>query len=87
MVFSANGLRYKYTVAPSGPNIPLGPAAMMAGRLLVPVTGGYDVFDPATGRGERHISVERPPSKAAVVPAAAGSMILEQRGDELVALG
>jgi hypothetical protein len=87
MVFSANGLRYKYTVAPSGPNIPLGPATIMAGRLLVPVTGGYDLFDAETGRGDRHIPVSRPPSSTAVVPAVAGSTVLEQRGDELVALG
>jgi hypothetical protein len=87
MVFSANGLRYRYTVAPSGANIPLGPATIMAGRLLVPVTGGYDVFDPTTGQGDRHISVQRPPSSAAVVPAVAGSTLLEQRGGELVALG
>ena len=87
MVFSDNGLRYRYTVAAAGGNIPVGPAVMMAGRLLVPVTGGYDVFDPASGRGESHIPVQRPPSTAAVVPAVAGSTLLEQRGDELVALG
>ncbi|RAV06998.1 hypothetical protein DQP55_22920 [Mycolicibacterium sp. GF69] len=87
MVFSANGLRYRYTVAPEGGNSPLGPATIMAGRLLVPVTGGYDVFDPETGQGERHIPVPRPPSSAPVVPAVAGSVLLEQRGDELVALG
>jgi hypothetical protein len=87
MVFSANGLRYKYTVAPSGANRPLGPATIMAGRLMVPVTGGYDVFDPKTGHGDRHIEVHRPPTSAAVVPAIAGSTVLEQRGDELVALG
>ena len=87
MVFSANGLRYRYTVTASGSNRPLGPGTMMAGRLLVPVTGGYDVFDPATGNGVEHILVQRPPSSAAVVPAVAGSTILEQRGDELVALG
>jgi hypothetical protein len=87
MVFSANGLRYRYTVAPSGNNAPLGPATMMAGKLLVPVTDGYDVFDPATGTGERHIPLLRPPGSAAVVPAVAGSTLLEQRGDELVALG
>ena len=87
MVFSANGLRYRYTVSPSGANIPLGPATMMAGRLLVPVTDGYDVFDPVSGNGEQHIVLRRPPSSAAVVPAAAGSMLLEQRGDELVCLG
>jgi len=97
MVFSANGLRYRYTVSATGSNIPLGPATMMAGRLLVPVTGGYDVFDPATGNGVEHIPVlgapptrsvgGLPASSAAVVPAVASSTILEQRGDELVALG
>lgn len=87
MVFSANGLRYLYTVAPSGTNIPLGPATVMAGRLMVPVTGGYDVFDPQSGHGDRHIPVDRPQVSAAVVPAVAGSTVLEQRGDEVVALG
>jgi hypothetical protein len=59
----------------------------MAGRLLVPVTGGYDVFDPADGKGDRHIAVPRPPTTDPVVPAVAGSTVIEQRGDELVALG
>lgn len=87
MVFSDNNFDYRYTVTPAGPNKPVGPATIMAGRLLVPVTDGYDVFDPATGRGERHIPVARPRSAAPVVPAVAGSTLLEQRGDELVALG
>jgi hypothetical protein len=87
MVFSADGLRYRYTVSPSGDNMPLGPGTMMAGRLLVPVTGGYDVFDPATGVGVEHIPLQRPANSAAVVPAVAGSTIIEQRGDQLVALG
>lgn len=87
MVFSANGLRYKFTIAPAGKNIPLGPATVMAGKLLVPVTDGYDVFDAATGKGERHMPLQRPPSSAPVVPAVAGSTLLEQRGDTLVALG
>jgi hypothetical protein len=87
MVFSANGLRYKYTVAPSGRNAPVGPGTVMAGRLLVPVTDGYDVFDPGGGKGERHIPVGRPPSSGPVVPAVAGSTLVEQRGDTLVALG
>ncbi len=87
MVFSANGLRYKFTIAPAGRNIPLGPATVMAGKLLVPVTDGYDVFDAATGKGERHMPLRRPPGTAPVVPAVAGSTLLEQRGDTLVALG
>ncbi|KUI15457.1 hypothetical protein AU193_16370 [Mycobacterium sp. GA-1285] len=87
MVFSARGFDYRYTVTPEGRNKPLGPGVIMAGRLLVPVTEGYDVFDPATGQGERHIPLTRPTSSAPVVPAVAGSTVLEQRGDELVALG
>ncbi|MCT7660979.1 Rv3212 family protein [Mycobacterium deserti] len=87
MVFSANGIRYRYSIAPSGPNVPLGPATVMAGRLLVPVTGGYDVFDPDGGQGDRHIAVNRAPVATAVVPAVAGSVLLEQRGNEVVALG
>jgi hypothetical protein len=87
MVFSANGLRYRYTVSPSGANLPLGPATMMAGRLVVPVSDGYDVFDPVSGKGEQHIVLHRPPMSTAVVPAVAGSTIIEQRGAELVALG
>ena len=86
MVFSANDLRYKYTVAASGPNAPIGPGTVMAGKLLVPVTTGYDVFDPDTGKGERHIPVQRPTVDGPVVPAVAGTVVLEQRGAELVAL-
>lgn len=87
MVFSANDLRYRYTVLPAGRNIPVGPATIMAGRLLVPVTDGYDVFDPQTGQGERHIPLQRPQISGPVVPAVAGSTLLEQRGAEVVALG
>jgi hypothetical protein len=87
LVFDADGLRYKYTVSPVGDNVPLGPAAIMAGRLIVPVTDGYDVFDPATGAGDRHIPLARPAGHSAVVPAVAGSTVLEQRGGDLVALG
>ena len=90
MVFSANNLQYKYTVAAAGGNVPVGPATIMAGRLMVPVSSGYDVFDPATGAGDRHIALQRPATDhpaGPVVPAVAGSLLLEQRGDELVALG
>ncbi|MCH9708168.1 MAG: hypothetical protein K0U70_14275 [Actinomycetia bacterium] len=93
MVFSANNLQYKYTVSAAGDNAPVGPATIMAGRLLVPVSSGYDVFDPATGAGDRHIPLRRPPVDDAadpptpVVPSVAGSVLLEKRGDEVVALG
>ena len=93
MVFSANNLQYKYTVAAAGDNLPVGPATIMAGRLMVPVSSGYDVFDATTGAGDRHIPLQRPPANdpagpaAPVVPNVAGSVLVEQRGDELVALG
>lgn len=87
MVFSAGDLRYKYTVAASGTDRPVGPATVMAGKLLVPVTTGYDVFDPQTGAGEKHIALLRPAVDGPVVPAVAGALLLEQRGDEIVALG
>jgi hypothetical protein len=87
MVFSAAGLRYEYTVAASGPAVPAGPATMMAGRLIIPVSDGVGVYDPATGANDRFIPLRRPPGQAAVVPAVAGSSLLEQRGDTVVALG
>ncbi|KUI36430.1 PQQ-binding-like beta-propeller repeat protein [Mycobacterium sp. GA-2829] len=87
MVFSASGLQYKYTVTPSGGNMPLGPAAEMADRLLVPVTDGYDVFDPGSGAGERHIALTRTAVDGAVIPAVVGDRVVELRGGELIGLG
>jgi len=65
----------------------VGPATVLAGKLLVPVTDGYDVFDAADGTGLNHIELAREPAPTAVVPAVAGSTIIEQRGDTVVALG
>lgn len=87
MVFDANGLRYKYTVSPVGGQAPVGPATVMAGKLLVPVTTGYDVFNVDTGVGEAHIDLARTPSETPVIPQVAGSTLVEQRGGALVALG
>jgi hypothetical protein len=87
LVFEASGMRYRFTVNPVDGQAPVGPGVVMAGRLLVPVTGGYDVFDPQTGTGERHIDLARDAGQGPVVPAVAGSMVLEQRGANLVALG
>ncbi|MGV0837510.1 Rv3212 family protein [Mycolicibacterium thermoresistibile] len=87
LVFEADGLRYRYTVTPSAGDVALGPGTLLADRLLVPVTGGYDVFDPQTGAGQRHIPLSRTPQQSAVIPLAAGTAVLEQRGDTLVALG
>jgi hypothetical protein len=87
LVFSSSGMRYRYTVGPVGSHVPVGPATMMAGRLIVPVSDGVGVYDPATGVNERFIPLRREPSKSAVVPAVAGSVLLEQRGGTLAALG
>lgn len=87
LVFDAATLTYRYTIPPDGPYVPLGPATLMAGRLLVPVTGGIGVYDPATGANERYLPVTRPPNTTRVIPAVTGSRVLEQRGDTIVALG
>lgn len=96
MVFEASTLVLRYTIAAGKATAPLGPAAMMAGKLLVPVTDAIGVYDPVTGADERYIPVQRasgsPPrggeaGAQAVVPAVSGSWVFEQRGDTLVALG
>ena len=89
MVFEANSLTLRYTIAAGETGIvaPLGPGVMMAGRLLVPVTGAIGVYDPVSGANERYIPVNRAPGRAAVVSAGSGSRVFEQRGDTVVALG
>ena len=87
MVFDAANLTYRYTIRAAGPVVPVGPATMMAGKLLVPVTGGIAVCDPVTGVGEGFLPVSRPAGNAAVIPAVSGPQLLEQRGTTLVALG
>jgi hypothetical protein len=86
MVFEASNLTLRYTITAGG-TAPLGPGVMMAGRLLVPVTGAIGVYDPVSGANERYIPVNRAPSNSAVVPAVSGSRVFEQRGDTVVALG
>jgi hypothetical protein len=91
MVFEANTLTPRYTIAAGDKTAPLGPGVMMAGRLLVPVTGAIGVYDPVGGANERYIPVDRAPSTQQppkpVTPALFGSRVFEQRGDTLVALG
>lgn len=89
MVFETGNLSLRYTIAAGDTTAPLGPGTMMAGRLLVPVTGAIGVYDPVSGANERYIPVNRAPGQAgrAVVPAVAGSQVFEQRGDTVVALG
>jgi hypothetical protein len=88
MVFDAVNLTYQYSIAGAGSSVPLGPATMMADKLLVPVTGGIAVCDPVTGGDERFLPVSRPPGgRSAIIPAISGSQVLEQRGNTVVALG
>jgi hypothetical protein len=87
LVFDAMNLSYRYTITAAGPGGPLGPAALMAGHLLVPVTDGIGVHDAFTGVNERIIPVTRPPGTSKVIPAVSGSQVFEQRGNTLVALG
>ncbi len=87
LVFSASDMQYRYTLSPVDTHVPVGPAAMMAGRLIIPVSDGVGVYDPVTGVNERFIPLSRSPAPSAVVPGVAGSTLLEQRGGTLVALG
>ncbi|GLE52733.1 Rv3212 family protein [Mycobacterium montefiorense] len=87
LVFEASNLTLRYTVAAGERTVPLGPGTMMAGKLLIPVTGAIGVYDPVTGVNERNIAVDRAPSNQAVVPAVSGSHVFEQRGNTVVALG
>jgi len=87
MVFDGATLTYRYSIAPAGSSAPVGPATLMAGKLLVPVTDGIAVCDPVSGQDEGLLPVTRPPGSSPVIPAVAGSQVLEQRGNTLVALG
>lgn len=87
VVFDANRLAYRYTIPTAGPVAPLGPATMMANKLLIPVTGGVGVYEASAGTLERVIPVDRPAGPGPIVPGVAGTTLLEQRGANLVALG
>ncbi len=80
-------LGYRYTVEAVDDVAPVGPATMMAGKLLIPLTGGIGVYDAATGTNERLIPLEHPVGQGPVVPTVTGSMVVEQRGDTLAVFG
>lgn len=81
-------LDYRGTLAGRNAPVPIGPGAMMAGRLLIPVTAGMAVCDPLTGALTGVIPVNRPSGvQGPVLPGVAGTTVLEQRGDTIVALG
>ncbi len=64
-----------------------GPRAARTGEVCSsPCADGLLEVDPATGAGRRTLPVARDDPAAPVRPAAAGEVLLEQRGPELVAL-
>ncbi|GAB2732518.1 hypothetical protein GCM10027174_01320 [Salinifilum aidingensis] len=65
----------------------LGPGAHFGGRLLVPVDGGLAVLSPGTGERVRTVPVDRGDHTGPVRVSTAGPVVLEQRGDTVVALG
>jgi len=86
MVFDTK-LSYRFTIDGDGPLTPVGPATMMAGRLLVPVAEGLAVYTPSDGVLERVIPLAHPAGTGPVVPAVAGQTVVEQRGDGLAGYG
>ena len=64
----------------------LGPPTTYGTGLLAPVRSGLVDLDPARGTALRTLPVPRPDPAAAVSIAAAGEVLLEQRGPEVVAL-
>ncbi len=58
----------------------------MAGSLLVPVPGAIAVLDPATGTERARIPVTRGSDAGPIATSVLGDIVLEQRGDEVVAL-
>lgn len=83
---SAGDLRPVWTLPDA-----LGPGVAMADLLVVPVLEGLAVLDPGTGAVSRRIPVDRagydPAVDGPVLSDVAGSVLLERRGAELVALG
>ncbi|WP_149361245.1 Rv3212 family protein [Lolliginicoccus suaedae] len=64
----------------------LGQPAMMAGSLLVPVPSGIAVVDVRTGEPIRTMAVDRDEAPGTVNLAVVGDLVIEQRGETLVAL-
>ncbi|MBV9011359.1 MAG: hypothetical protein JO272_04805 [Pseudonocardiales bacterium] len=64
----------------------LGPGSEVAGRLLLPVPGALAVLDTATGQQLSTLPVDRGSYRGPVATASSGGVVLEQRGDMLVAL-
>lgn len=64
----------------------LGPGAVMAGQLLVPISDGLAVVDIGNGVVTRTIAVDRGGYDGPVTLAVLGTGVVEKRGDEVVSL-
>ena len=64
----------------------LGPGTAFAGKILVPVQGGIQVLDPATGEVVANTPIDRGDYDGEITMSTLGPMVFEQRGDTLVAL-
>ncbi|MGB8960726.1 MAG: hypothetical protein WCC38_02040 [Pseudonocardiaceae bacterium] len=74
-------LRPRWTRAGS-----LGTGSEVTGRLLLPVPGALAVLDTTTGQQLGALPVDRGSYRGPVATASSGGVVLEQRGDTLVAL-
>lgn len=63
-----------------------GPGSLLGGRLLVPVPGALSVLDTRTAEQVATLPVDRGGYLGPVITATSGDVVLEQRGDTLVAL-
>jgi len=63
-----------------------GAGVAYAGRYVTPIGGGLAVLDPADGRTVRTIALDRGDYRGPIEMAAAGPVLLEQRGDTVVGL-
>ncbi|MGB3441734.1 MAG: hypothetical protein WBA97_23560 [Actinophytocola sp.] len=64
----------------------MGPGTAFAGKILVPVTDGIQVLNPATGEVTATTPLDRGGYDGEITMSALGPMVFEQRGDTLVAL-
>jgi hypothetical protein len=74
-------LRPRWTRAGS-----LGPGTEVAGRVLLPVPGALAVVDTTTGQQVGALPVDRGDYRGPVATASSGAVVLERRGDTVVAL-
>ena len=63
-----------------------GPGTVYANKILVPVAGGLAVMDPVTGVRGPDVKVDRKGYQGQVRLATLGDVLVEQRGDTLVAM-